>query len=98
VQRRVAWGPNKPELGTRTHDHANVRHFTVLLPDKFAGGIIGAFLAALVGALMSGYALPAPGLPSENPPGLSEAIWALPGSLMGLAVSYVWGSRPRADE
>jgi hypothetical protein len=34
----VAWGPNKPELGTRTHDHANVRHFTVLLPDKFAVG------------------------------------------------------------
>ena len=65
-------------------------HFTVLLPDKFAGGIIGAFLAALIGALVSGYALPAPGLPTENPPGLSEAIWALPGSLMGLAGSYVW--------
>jgi hypothetical protein len=73
-------------------------HFTVLLPDNFAGGIIGAFLAALVGAVLSGYALPAPGLPAENPPGLSEAFWALPGSLLGLALSYVWGSRLRADE
>jgi uncharacterized membrane protein YeaQ/YmgE (transglycosylase-associated protein family) len=73
-------------------------HFTVLLPDKFAGGIIGAFLAALIGALVSGYALPAPGLPTENPLGVAEAIWALPGSLMGLAGSYVWGSRQRADE
>ena len=73
-------------------------HFTVLLPDKFAGGIIGAFLAALVGALVSGYALPAPGLPTENPPGLSEAIWALPGSAIALAGSYVWGSRQDTHE
>jgi hypothetical protein len=68
-------------------------HFTVLVPDKFAGGIIGALLAALAGALLSGYALPSPGVPTANPPGVSEAIWALPGSLLGLAASYVWGSR-----
>ena len=73
-------------------------HFTVLLPDRFAGGIIGAFLAALIGALVSGYTLPAPGLPSANPPGLLEAIWALPGSVVGLAGSYAWGSRQRTDE
>ena len=73
-------------------------HFTVLLPDKFAGGIIGAFLAALFGALVSGYALPAPGLPTENPPGLSEAIWALPGSVLALAGSYVWGARRDTHE
>ena len=66
-------------------------HFTVLLPDRFAGGIIGAFLAALAGALVSGYALPMPGLPAENPPGLSEAFWAVPGSLVALGASYVWG-------
>ncbi|HEX5856685.1 MAG TPA: hypothetical protein VFY91_01115 [Microbacterium sp.] len=71
-------------------------HFTVLLPDNFAGGIIGAFLAALAGAVVSGYALPAPGIPSENPPGLGEAFWAVPGSVLGLALSYVWGSRPGA--
>lgn len=73
-------------------------HFTVLLPDKFAGGIIGAFLAALFGALVSGYALPAPGLPTENPPGLSEAIRALPGSALALAGSYVWGARQDTPE
>jgi hypothetical protein len=68
-------------------------HFTVLVPDKFAGGIVGAFLSALAGALLSGYALPSPGFPTANPPGVSEAIWALPGSMLGLAASYVWGSR-----
>ena len=73
-------------------------HFTVLLPDKFAGGIVGAFLAALIGALVSGYVFPVPGLPTENPPGISEAIWAVPGSLMCLAGSYVWGSRQRTYE
>ena len=46
-------------------------HFTVLVPDKFAGGIVGAFLAALAGALLSGYALPSPGFPTANPPGVS---------------------------
>ena len=70
-------------------------HFTVLLPDRFAGGIIGAFLAALVGALVSGYALPAPGLPTENPPGMAEAFWALPGAMIALGASYVWGARER---
>ena len=75
-------------------------HFTVLLPDELAGGIIGAFLAALIGALVSGYALPTPGLPTENPPGLSEAIRALPCSAIALAGSYVWGSRqtPTSNE
>jgi hypothetical protein len=68
-------------------------HFTVLIPDRFAGGIIGAFLAALAGAVLSGYALPSPGVPTANPPGVGEAIWALPGSMLGLAGSYVWGSR-----
>ena len=72
-------------------------HFTVLLPDRFAGGIIGAFLAALVGALVSGYALPVPGLPTENPPGMAEAVWALPGAVFALGASYIWGSRSRID-
>jgi hypothetical protein len=30
-------------------------HFSVLVPDRFWGGIIGAFLAALAGALLSGF-------------------------------------------
>lgn len=47
-------------------------HFTVLLPDRFYGGIIGAFLAALGGALLAGYMLPAPGVPDANPPGCKK--------------------------
>ena len=70
-----------------------VWHFAVLVPDRFLGGIIGAFLAALVGAFASGFVLPTPGIPLDNPPGLSEALWPLPGSLLGLAASYLYGAR-----
>jgi hypothetical protein len=72
-------------------------HFTVLLPDKFAGGIIGAFLVALAGAVATGYALPSPGIPTQNPPGLGEGLWAIPGSVAALALSYLWGSRRAVD-
>lgn len=68
-------------------------HFAVLVRDRFYGGIIGAFLAALGGALVSGALLPAPGVPTSNPPGLSEAIWAIPGAVLALVASYVYGAR-----
>jgi hypothetical protein len=68
-------------------------HFAVLVPDRFWGGIIGAFLAALFGAVMSGYALPAPGISLANPPGVGEAVWAIPGSLAALGASYWYGAR-----
>ena len=70
-----------------------VWHFAVLVPDRFWGGIVGAFLAALLGALASGFALPAPGVPLDNPPGWSEALWPLPGSVLGLLASYLYGDR-----
>ena len=68
-------------------------HFAVLVPDRFWGGIIGAFLAALLGAIASGYALPVPGIPVDNPPGWREAMWPVPGSLLALTASYFYGAR-----
>jgi hypothetical protein len=68
-------------------------HFAVLVPDRFWGGIIGAFLAALSGALATGLLLPSPGVPSANPPGVSEALWAMPGAVSALAWSYWYGAR-----
>jgi uncharacterized membrane protein YeaQ/YmgE (transglycosylase-associated protein family) len=68
-------------------------HLAVLVPDRFVGGIIGAFLAATAGALVTGYLLPTPGVPAANPPGVMQAVWALPGSLGALVVSYLWGAR-----
>jgi hypothetical protein len=72
-------------------------HFAVLVPDKFYGGIIGAFLAALGGALVTGYLLPTPGLPDANPPGMQEALWPIPGALLALAASYIYGASQQRD-
>jgi uncharacterized membrane protein YeaQ/YmgE (transglycosylase-associated protein family) len=68
-------------------------HFSVLVPDRFYGGVIGALIAAVGGALVSGYLLPDPGIPSHNPPGLMQALWPLPGALLALVAAYLYGIR-----
>jgi hypothetical protein len=67
-------------------------HFTVLVPNRFWGGIIGALIAALVGGHATGLLLPTPGIPTANPPGVAEALWAIPGATLALAASYVYGA------
>jgi uncharacterized membrane protein YeaQ/YmgE (transglycosylase-associated protein family) len=68
-------------------------HFAVLVPDRFCGGIIGALIAAVGGALISGYLLPFPGIRARNPPGITEALWPIPGSILALLGTYVYGAR-----
>lgn len=68
-------------------------HFSVLVPDRFYGGIIGALLAAVAGALVSGYLLPVPGIPADNPPGVTTALWSIPGSVIALLGIYLYGAR-----
>jgi uncharacterized membrane protein YeaQ/YmgE (transglycosylase-associated protein family) len=63
------------------------------VPDRFGGGIIGAFCAAVAGALLSGVLLPAPGVPAANPPGVGDALWAIPGAVLALLASYLYGTR-----
>jgi hypothetical protein len=68
-------------------------HFTILIPDKFAGGIMGAFCAAWLGALGSGWMFEGLTVPNDNPPGMRHALYAMPGSLLALALSYAYGTR-----
>jgi uncharacterized membrane protein YeaQ/YmgE (transglycosylase-associated protein family) len=68
-------------------------HLSVLVPDRFHGGIVGALMAAVGGALVSGYLLPAPGIPPHNPPGVAEALWPIPGALIALLATYLYGAR-----
>lgn len=73
-------------------------HLSVLVPDRFYGGIVGALLAAVGGALVSGYLLPSPGIPPHNPPGITEALWPIPGSLLALLALYMYGPRREQTE
>jgi uncharacterized membrane protein YeaQ/YmgE (transglycosylase-associated protein family) len=73
-------------------------HFAVLVPDRFWGGIIGAFVAALVGGVVAGFVLPTPGWNTSNPPGAGEALYALPGALLGLVACWLYGARNEARD
>jgi hypothetical protein len=68
-------------------------HFTIFVPDRFAGGIAGAFLAAWLGGLVSGFVLEGFEISSHNPPGVKHSLYALPGSAGALVWCYVAGAR-----
>jgi uncharacterized membrane protein YeaQ/YmgE (transglycosylase-associated protein family) len=70
-----------------------VWHFTVFLPDRFRGGIVGAFLAGALGAAVFGFAVNGLTVPGRDDTELVQALIAIPGSMIGLAISYVWGAR-----
>ena len=73
-----------------------VWHFTVFIPDRFWGGIVGAFLAAIAGAVVFGFAVSGGSVPGQSDTELVQALIAVPGSLIGLAASYLWGARQDA--
>ena len=53
-------------------------HFAVLVPDRFWGGIIGAFLAALLGAIASGIRAADSGDPAGQPTRMDRGVVAGP--------------------
>jgi hypothetical protein len=68
-------------------------HFTVFLPDRFWGGIVGAFLAASVSAAIFGFIANGLTVPGKSDTELIQALVAVPGAMIGLAISYFWGAR-----
>ena len=70
-----------------------VWHFTVFVPDRFWGGIVGAFLAAIVGALVVSFLLNGLNAPGRDDTDLVQAFIAIPGALAGLAASYLYGAQ-----
>jgi len=70
-----------------------VWHFTVFVPDRFWGGIVGAFLVAVASAALFGFIVNGASVPGRSDTELVQALIAIPGALIGLALSYLWGSR-----
>jgi uncharacterized membrane protein len=73
-------------------------HFTIFLPDRFWGGIVGAFVGSLLGAVVIGtliYSVKVSGLhiPGEKATDIAVVLYAVPGALLGIAAVYVEGMR-----
>jgi uncharacterized membrane protein YeaQ/YmgE (transglycosylase-associated protein family) len=68
-------------------------HFTVFVPDRFWGGIVGAFLAAIVGAVVVGLVANGFVVPGRHDTHVAQALLAVPGALLGLAACYLYGAR-----
>ena len=68
-------------------------HFTIWLPDRYWGGIVGAFLGALAGAILCGLIISGFNVPGTHSTHLSTALEAIPGALAGMALIYLAGVR-----
>jgi hypothetical protein len=68
-------------------------HFTIWLPDRFWGGIVGACMGALVGAVLFGLAVNGFHIPGRHTTHLSTTLEAIPGALIGMALVYFEGVR-----
>lgn len=68
-------------------------HFAIFIPDRFWGGIVGAFVFALVGAVLVGFILAGFSVPGEDDIQLLTAFEGIPGALLGLGAAYGLGVR-----
>ena len=66
-------------------------HFTIFLPDRFWGGIVGAFLGALFGSIIVGVLVNGFTIPGQDDTHLLSALEAIPGALAGIAAIYFIG-------
>jgi hypothetical protein len=71
-------------------------HFTVFLPDHFWQGIVGAFLGAVIGAILFGLIIEVISGKGLGNTDLATALTAIPGVAIGLAV--VWALGIRAEQ
>lgn len=75
-------------------------HYTIFLPDRFWGGIVGAFAGSLLGAVVVGFILSGFHVPGEKATDITVVLYAVPGALIGMAAVYFEGMRregPRGE-
>jgi uncharacterized membrane protein YeaQ/YmgE (transglycosylase-associated protein family) len=68
-------------------------HFTIWLPDRYWGGIVGAFVAALVGAILSGLIVNGFSVPGRHSTHFVTSVDAIPGALIAMALVWFEGAR-----
>jgi hypothetical protein len=68
-------------------------HFTVFIPDRFWGGIVGALLGASAGAMVTGAIYQLASGQTIGETDIVTVIVAVPGTLLGLGLTYWVGLR-----
>jgi hypothetical protein len=68
-------------------------HFTVFVPDRFWGGIVGAFLGAIAGSMLAGAIAHVAAARGIGETDIGTALIAVPGALVGMAAIYLIGLR-----
>ncbi|HZO36537.1 MAG TPA: hypothetical protein VFB41_06635 [Solirubrobacteraceae bacterium] len=63
-------------------------HFTIFLPDRSWGGIVGSFAGAVVGAFLFGLIVNGLTIPGQNDTDVLTALDAIPGALIGIGAMY----------
>ena len=71
-------------------------HFMVFVPDKFWGGIVGAFIVSALGAALFGFLVAGLTVPGQNDTDIEQGLIAVPGALIALGISWLYGSRQEA--
>jgi hypothetical protein len=70
-----------------------VWHFTVFLPDDFYGGIVGAFVGAVLGSMIFGIIVNAGSIPGSSGTDFVTGVEGVVGAVLGLAVTWWLGKR-----
>jgi uncharacterized membrane protein YeaQ/YmgE (transglycosylase-associated protein family) len=74
-------------------------HFTIWLPDREWGGIVGAFVGALIGAALFGFIVNGFAIPGRHHTHIVTSLEGIPGALIGIGIVYMVGVRSeRAGE
>ncbi len=73
-------------------------HFTIFLPDRFWGGIVGAFVGSIIGSIIVGLIIygvrvSALKVPGEKATDIGVVLYAVPGALIGMGLVYLEGIR-----
>jgi hypothetical protein len=71
-------------------------HYTIFLPDRFYGGIVGALIASLAGAIIAGLLISLVvhgiAIPGRHATHIVTVLYSVPGALAAMAVAYAIGA------